>query len=138
MTVPPPAAAAASIALLMAGGSTGLPSPGAPQLRTSNCPGGSRGGFDRLVDGGRIDGLAVAGCAKRAHIELHWRQRRRGGLLARTHCWDGGNGGGGKTHAAESQKVAAGGVKSFHIAAMLAESIYGLEIFPDGKRARLP
>src|ERR1039458_4160991 len=87
---------------------------------------GGRGRFDRLVDGGRIDGLAVAGRAKRAHIELHRRQRRRGGLFARTHCWNSGNDGGGKTHAAESQKVA--GVNGFHIAAMLAEPVHAMEI----------
>ena len=36
------------------------------------------------------------------------------GLLGCSQRGDGGDGGGGKTHAAESQKIAAGGIKGFH------------------------
>ena len=46
-------------------------------------------------------------------------------LRRRGQCGDGGYGGGGKTHAAESEKIAAGGIEGFHGDAMLAEAMDG-------------
>ncbi len=51
---------------------------------------GGRGGFNGLVDGGRIDGLAVAGGAECAYVEEDWRERRGGGLFGQ--CGKSGKG----------------------------------------------
>jgi hypothetical protein len=88
ITVPPPAAAAASIAWLIAGESIVLPSPVAPNARTSN------------VIGDRAAAPA---------------------FFTAPQCGEYRCGGGGETHAAESQKITAGGVKGFHTPVILAE-----------------
>src|SRR5271170_5684417 len=84
---------------------------------------GSCSSFNSLVDRGSVNGFAIAFCSIVANVEDQ-RRRVRVGLGKCKGVWSRGCGCSGKTHAAKSEKFAAGRVERVHRNAMLAEATH--------------